>query len=209
MKNVIAVKALQRIEVRKVRGQEGTGSERYREVRVGRLAGLWVAVAMAVGGMPVASAQQPAPAFDLNHMRGTWYEIARYPDKSQKDCARNDFQLIAFGDGKNTVTFVDSCTGKHGDMDMKSSRATQVKSGEAKIKVRRWLIFSKSYVVLATGKDDAWMVLGNANHKELWVLSKTRELAADALAEAEAKADGAGFASSKLIMVPQDPPPTA
>jgi apolipoprotein D and lipocalin family protein len=166
---------------------------------------------MAVSGAMAASAQKPTPgkAFDLNHMRGTWYEIARYPGKAQRDCARNDFQLIAFGDGRNTVTFVDSCTGKHGDMDMKSSRATQVKSGEAKLKTRRWLIFSKSYLVLGAGQDDAWMVLANANHKELWVLSKTRELAPDALAEAEAKATAAGYSTAKLIMVPQDPPPTA
>ncbi len=63
---------------------------------------------------PFALAQAPAAVAHLDdeQMKGVWYEIARLPNKREKTCIGDAFQLDARGDKSNTLEWVDSCKTK-------------------------------------------------------------------------------------------------
>jgi apolipoprotein D and lipocalin family protein len=141
--------------------------------------------------------------FDLNRLRGTWYEIARLPNKPEKRCVSDAFELIAFGDAKNSVQLGDSCVMKHGDSDLRGTNAKQDKHGAGKLKIRHLIIFSRPYWVLDIAPDNSWALIGTPNHKNLWIYSKKATVDDGLLTELKAKASAQGFSMEKLITVPQ------
>jgi apolipoprotein D and lipocalin family protein len=74
-------------------------------------------------------------------------------------------------------------------------------AGDGRLRLSRWLIFHTKYWVIATGPTYEWALVGNPNHKSLWVLSKTATMQPDTLAQIEAKAAAAGFSTARLVKV--------
>ncbi len=153
-----------------------------------------------------ASAQSVTPVanLDLNRLRGTWYEIAKYPFKPTKSCLNNSFELIALGNGEHTVQFVDSCATKKIYSDPTQTNAIQAKNGSGELTSKHLFIFHRKRDVLAIAPDDSWFVIGSANHKELWIYSKTATLTSETLNSIEGQAAAQGFEASKLTMTRQN-----
>ena len=147
------------------------------------------------------------PKLDMTRFTGTWYEVARYANKREKDCIGNVFTLVALGDKSNQFQIVDSCKTKQEYQDVRNGKGTsQDKNGDGRLKVSFLWPFRSQYWVLALGNDYEWSLIGNPDHKELWVFSRTPALDPKVLAAIEAKATAEGFPSAKLVMTPQNLP---
>ena len=164
-----------------------------------------IAVALCVFGTQAAAGQRvtPVPKLDLNRFVGVWYVMARYPDKMEKQCTRNDTILFALGTKANTFQMGIFCHIKadissewdaHGKMD---------KMGDGDLKVTHIWPFRKTYTVMALGPQYEWALLGTSNHKMLWILSRAVVLTPDVLTQIEGIASSQGYDTSKLIQVPQ------
>ncbi len=144
------------------------------------------------------------PGLDMNRFVGTWYEIARLPNKGEKHCVSNAIVLYALGEKPNRFSVVNSCKTKDGAVDVRNGNGkAQDKSGDGKMKVTYTWPFSVKEWVLAVGTDNAWVLIGSPNHKLLWVLGKTAKMAPEVLGEIRAKAASEGFDVTKLTMTPQ------
>ena len=174
--------------------------------------GLLILLVLAGALTRKASAQSASAIsnLDLNRYMGTWYEIARLPDKAQKNCVSNGIILFALADKANRFQVVNSCQAKDGYTNVRNASGKPAnKSGDGKLKVSYTWPFSQKYWVLAVDPSYEWVLVGSPNHKLLWVLSRTATLSPDVLATIEAKAATQGFATSKLIISTQAVPPAA
>ncbi|QHN05573.1 lipocalin family protein [Granulicella sp. WH15] len=163
---------------------------------------LLLAGAQALRGQSVRA----VPKVDLPSFTGTWYEVARYADKREKECVGDVFMLIALADKPNRFQLVNSCKTKTGYTDTNNGNGrTQDKSGDGKLKVTYIWPFSKKFWVLAVGPGYEWSLVGNPNHKDLRVLARTTTMKPEVLAEIKAKAAAQGFPVGKLVMTPQTP----
>jgi len=145
---------------------------------------------------------------DENRLLNSWFEIARKPNKPQKQCAANNSNLIARGEGKGQLRWLWVCTDKKGNTDTHGMLAKPTgKPGSGRYKVQViWLILHRNYEVVAVAEDNSWMVLGTPNHKQLWIYAAKPELDAATLASARSRAEAAGFHTDKLIQQPQSNP---
>jgi apolipoprotein D and lipocalin family protein len=144
--------------------------------------------------------------FDAVRYTGTWYEIAHYPNKHEKNCTRDVVHVVAAGDKPHSVQFVNACMTKRGYADASNVNARpQNKSGDGQLKIPTFWPFTRKYWIFAIGPEYDWSLTGNPNHKELWIFSRKTTLDPETLKTIEAKADAMGFSSAKLAMIQQTP----
>ena len=170
--------------------------------RVGTALGLMVLLALgrASHGQTVTA----VPTLDLTKFTGNWYEIARLPTKRDKNCDHDSVVLIALGDKKDSLQLVIACQTKKGFTQVRNVNGKpEDKTSNGKLKVTTFWPFSEKYWVLAIDPNYDWALVGNPNHKELWVLGRTGAMDAGVLAGIEAKAAAEGFNTTKLISTPQ------
>jgi apolipoprotein D and lipocalin family protein len=184
-----------------------------------RFARAWI-VALALCLLPLwaladdkAGAPAPlaaVPAVDLNRYMGTWYEIARFPNRFQKKCVgyvRADYSVNADG----TVKVANQCRLASGETDLAIGAARQVgASTSPKLKVRfapAWL----SFIPLVWGDywiidlDDAYrlVAVSEPTREYLWILSRTPKLDPAAYEALLGRLHAKGFDLRKLVVTPQ------
>jgi len=86
----------------------------------------------------------------------------------------------------------------------------QVKlNGSGQLKVPIIWPFAVKRWILAVGPNYEWSLVGNPNHKSLWIFSRTPSLAPEVLASIKAQAAQEGYPVDRLLLTPQTtPPPT-
>jgi apolipoprotein D and lipocalin family protein len=164
-----------------------------------------ILLALLLSATRIASAQTatPVPKLDFDRYIGSWYEIARYPIKRQKQCISDEMVLYALADKQNSFQLVTSCRMKDGNSDSWNTSGKMDAGGSGKLKLLWFWPFYTNYWVLAVGPSYEWALVGTPNHKSLWVLSKTAALEPEVLSEIEAKAAAQGFNTANLIKISQ------
>ena len=165
--------------------------------------------AAAVVGLVGACAAQPTqpdlPTVEhviLERYAGLWYEIARLPNRFQKQCASNTTAEYALTD--KGVRVVNSCTRADGQTESIEGRARVVPgSGNAKLRVSFFGPFSAPYWILALDKDYEWALVGSPDRKCLWILACTPQLPQATYQHIVERAAELGFATEKLQLTPQ------
>lgn len=173
-----------------------------------RITAMGVLAILLLGFQGYAAAAQSVtavPRLDLNRYMGTWYEIARLPDKTEKKCVRNVRILYALGDKKGTFQMGTSCELKDRSPDEYDATGKSDKHGSGRLKLNHLVLFSTPYWVLATGPQYEWALVGSPKHKTLWILSRTATLDPDVLARIKGEAVAQGYDPSRLITVAQAP----
>jgi apolipoprotein D and lipocalin family protein len=148
-----------------------------------------------------AQAVTAVPKLDLTQYIGTWYEMARYPIKREKECTGDEMMLYALGDKPNSFQLVTSCSIKDDNSDSWNAKGKQNKAGDGQLNAGSIWPFTTKYWVLATGPAYEWALVGSPDRKSLWVLSRTGTIKPETLAEIEAKAASQGFDTSKLVKI--------
>lgn len=147
---------------------------------------------------------------DVPRYMGTWYEIAKYPNRFQKKCVRNtraDYSAQADG----TVRVLNRCTTKEGDVSEAIGEARQIGgSTSPKLEVRfapAWLSFIPmvwgNYWVIDLDPGYQVVAVSEPRREYLWVLSRTPAMPAKAYDELVARLDKKGFDTRKLERTPQ------
>ena len=172
--------------------------ELYRIAAAGALA------CLLLGGKAQGAAAQTVtavPKLDLNKFMGTWYELARLPNRTEKKCVANVKVLYALGDKKGTFQMGTSCDLKDGTPDEYDGTGKMDKAGDGRLKLSRLVLLSTPYWVLATGPAYEWALIGSPKHKTLWILSRTPTLDPAVMAQLKSTATAQGFDLTRLITV--------
>jgi apolipoprotein D and lipocalin family protein len=160
-----------------------------------------------LAAIPRASAQAatPVPTLDLTRLVGTYYEIARYPIRREKLCLSKQMVLYSLGDKNNSLQIVTVCQVRQDFTTYWNKQGKLDDSNNGKIKLNSMWPFYTKYWVLAIAPDYSWALVGNPNHKSLWILSRSPALAPDVLSGIQSQAAAQGFDTAKLVKIPQEP----
>ena len=170
---------------------------------------LLLAHAMPVSASP--SEVRAVPHVDLQKYVGVWYEVARYPNRFQKQCERHvraEYSILA--DGR--VRVVNRCRKADGSEDEAAGVARVVDTTtNARLKVRfapSWLsalpFVWGDYWIIGLADDYSYAVVGTPNRSYLWILSRTPSLDESRWREALDIIRQNGFDESRLGRTRQD-----
>jgi len=126
------------------------------------------------GSKPTAPPLAVVPGVDLARYAGTWYEIAKYPNRFQRGCVGATAEYTLSGDGTR-VEVVNRCR----DADSGKERSVRGKARvvdpatNAKLSVTFFWPFSGDYWILALGAGYEYAVVGTPDRKYLWFLART------------------------------------
>lgn len=155
---------------------------------------------------------EPVKYVDLNRYIGRWYEIARLPNKFQRNCESNTTaEYFIIGDGK--IRVINSCRRADGELIRAEGIAKVVKSDKsnAKLKVRfaptwiGWLPFVwGDYWVIDLDSNYTYAVVGEPSRKYLWILSRTPQIDNPIYESILERLRLFGYDTEKLVPTPQN-----
>jgi len=141
------------------------------------------------------------PAVDLERYYGTWYELARLPNRFQSMCA-SDTQAAYRPDGK-AVTVVNQCRTKSGALEKATGIAHVVEGSQgAKLRVSFFRPFYGDYWILALDPDYRWVLVGEPGRKYAWILAREPQLDKAALEDLLTRAAALGFDRRAFLSTP-------
>lgn len=146
------------------------------------------------------------PSVDLDRYAGTWHEIARYPNRFERMCARDvTANYTRRSDG--TIAVVNSCRKEDGTMTRAEGVARVV--APAKLEVRfapAWLSFLPfvwgDYWVIDLAPDYSYSVVGAPGRDYLWILARNPQLDDATMAAILARLPALGFDPARLVKNP-------
>lgn len=155
-------------------------------------------------------AQAPAtvrtvPAVDLDRYAGDWFEIARYPNRFQRECAADvRASYLRRADGR--IDVVNRCARADGSVieargiarvaDVRTNAALKVRFAPAALSFLPFVW--GDYWIIGLAGDYSWAVVGSPDRKYLWVLSRTASMSDQAYDAAIATARDNGFDTGRL-----------
>ena len=158
------------------------------------------------GGAPVA----PVSSVDLARYAGIWHEIAKIPNRFQKQCARDTLaQYTLRTDGR--IAVVNQCIKRNGQVDQARGIAKVVDAEtRAKLKVSLvsllgWRPFWGDYWILGLDPNYRWAVVGAPNHQYGWILARSKTLDPTTMDAITAILERNGYQRSRFQMDVQGP----
>jgi apolipoprotein D and lipocalin family protein len=139
------------------------------------------------------------PAVDLKRYVGVWYEIARLPNRFEKNCAANiTATYTQRSDGK--IEVINQCQKNNNVMNRSKGTAKVVaNSGNAKLKVTFFWPFAGDYWVLDLGQNYEYAVVGEPSRKYLWILSRTPQMDDGLYQQLLSRMTAQGFDTKSMI----------
>jgi apolipoprotein D and lipocalin family protein len=160
-------------------------------------------------------AQSPPPDVatpELTYPRyeGRYYEIARLPSFSERNCA-SDVVTTFIRRTDGDVSFVNQCvanaTQRIVDIGRIDREASDPKSGVFRFRPDQigftpW--YWGTYRLVELADDYSYMAFGSADKAKLWILARTRRMNDDTYARLIARAREQGYDVSRLVRSPQN-----
>jgi len=125
---------------------------------------------------------------DLEKYVGTWYEIAKIPNRFQSDCAKNTTATYSRNED-GTIKVVNRCVEEDGEIDEAQGVARIVdKINNTKLEVSfvsflGWRPFWGAYWVIGLEENYQWAIVGHPERKYGWILSRTKSISDETLTE--------------------------
>jgi len=144
---------------------------------------------------------------DINRYTGTWYEIARYPNRFQEGCVGTTARYTLRDDGK--IDVLNQCRENTLNGKLLSAKGTAKVVDEktnAKLKVTFFWPFYGHYWIIDLGDNYEFSVVGHPDRKYLWILSRTPEMEEALYNQILGRIKQQGYDVSKLIKTPQAKP---
>ncbi len=165
--------------------------------------GLTFALALRAKGS--AEEKQPletVSSVDLGRYVGRWYEIARLPNRHQKDCESDVTATYTLrDDGK--ITVLNQCRKASGEIKNRKGTAKVVdQATNAKLKVSFFWPFSGNYWILELGPNYEYAVVGEPKRENLWILSREPRMDEELYRGLLDRAAAQGFDISRVIRTP-------
>jgi len=141
----------------------------------------------------------------LEKYAGTWYEIARLPNRFEKglECVTATYTLK--DNGKIEVINKGYKVGESNEINkIKGVAWVPDKRFPGRLKVRFFWPFSGKYYILDLDENYRYALIGEPSRKFLWVLSKDKQLDSNIYNSLLEKADQLGFDTARVIVINQD-----
>lgn len=179
------------------------------------LLGVCLAGALATGAQAAdPAALQPIERLDLPRYLGTWYEVARFPNRFQKQCVadtRAEYQSTPGG----AVRVVNQCRLADGSLEKAVGQARQIGAADSpRLQVRfapAWLSFIPAvwgdYWVIDLDEGYQLAAVSEPRREYLWVLSRTPSVPAPAYEALLKRLAAQGLDVGRLERSPQSPAP--
>jgi apolipoprotein D and lipocalin family protein len=159
-----------------------------------------------------ASASEPLATVgqvDLARYAGQWHEVAKYPNRFQRQCVGDTTATYGLRDDGD-VSVVNRCRTRDG-FDEVSGVARRVDGRTDRLQVSflpaalRWLpIGWGDYWVIELAPDYRYAVVGEPSRQYLWVLSRSRQLAPEDRRAIEARLPAHGYDPARLVDAPPE-----
>ncbi len=153
----------------------------------------------------------PINGINLERYAGRWYEIAKYPNRFQKQCVANT--TANYTVKKNgRIEVLNECVRKDGT-SVKAIGEAKVgdKSNNAKLKVRfapgfiSFLPFVwANYWVIDIAPDYSYSVIGEPGRNYFWILSRSPEMNTATYQTILRRAETMGFDPNRVEKTPQN-----
>ena len=162
---------------------------------------------LAASTFKVSAQQKPLQTVshvDIERYMGKWYEIAKYPNRFQKNCVAATANYRLMEDGN--VEVINTCRKDSVDGELKdiTGKAWVVdKETNAKLKVQFFWPFSGAYWIIELDKDYQYVVVGHPKRKFLWILARTPKIDDSLYKTLMQKIKVQGYDLSKIEKTPQ------
>jgi apolipoprotein D and lipocalin family protein len=157
------------------------------------------------GGTSAGGTVTTVSSVNLDRYAGLWFEIAKIPNRFQKQCARHTVaEYTVRPDGRLRV--LNQCIKKNGNMDQASGiakvidRTTQAKLRVSFVSVLGWRPFWGDYWILGLDENYRWAVVGSPDRRYGWVLARTPRLEEGTMAKIAAILERNGYTWSRFKM---------
>jgi len=166
--------------------------------------------------LPARADEAPLPTIerlDVPRYLGTWYEIAKLPNRFQKQCvADTSAEYRSNEDG--TLSVINRCRLANGNLDEARGTARQIGPADSpKLKVRFapvWLSFLPAvwgdYWVIDIDPAYQWVAVGEPRREYLWILARTPQLDPAVYQQLSEKLARLGFPVDRLQLSPHGRP---
>lgn len=148
---------------------------------------------------------------DLKQYSGKWFEIARYPNKFQKQCVGNTTATYTVKNN-DKVEVLNQCVKKDGTVDDAKGEAKIVdKKSNAKLEVRfapKVLSFIPAvwgdYWIIDLDENYKYAAIGDPKREYFWILSREAEMNDATYQNILRRAEAKGFNPAKVVKTPQN-----
>ena len=130
---------------------------------------------------------------DLNKYAGTWYEIAKLPNKFEKNLSCISATYTLKENGKVNVLNQGFNTKKGTWKDISGTAWVPNSEFPGQLKVRFFWPFAGDYYIISLADDYSYALVGDPSRQYLWVLSRNQELDDTAYSNLMAIAKDKGF----------------
>ncbi len=167
---------------------------------------LMAAVLLAGNGQAAdgAPALQSIPLLDVPRYMGRWYEIAKFPNRFQRNCVADawaEYRLL----NDQRIRVANRCRQSDGKIDEAIGIARQAGDSPSQLKVRfapAWLSFMPfvwgDYWIVDLDADYQIAAVSEPRREYLWILARTPRIEPDAYAALLRRLESMGFDISKL-----------
>lgn len=141
---------------------------------------------------------------DLDRYLGLWYEIARFPNRFERDCAGVTAQYARRPDG--AISVVNTCHkgSPEGPVEVAEGVARVVSPGKLTVSFVPWLPFGKGdYWVLYVDPAYSVAVVGAPEGNTGWILARRPDLGSEKYDKAVSVLQTMGYDTSQLQLVAQ------
>lgn len=162
-------------------------------------------------GLASVAPLQTIPRLDVQRYLGTWYEIAKFPNRFQKQCVANTqarYSLLSDG----SLEVVNRCREANGKFSEAVGQARQVGGAESpQLKVRfapAWLSFLPmvwgDYWVIDLDSEYQLAAVSEPTREYLWILSRQPKVDAVAYKNLLERLQAKGFDLRKIETLPHE-----
>ena len=158
-----------------------------------------------VMGLNASTTRQPlstVSSVDLKRYVGTWYEIARYPNRFQRKCTGDVTAKYALrDDGK--VDVLNSCREGAKINQAKGTGKVADPQTNSKLRVTFFWPFYGDYWILDLAPDYSYAIIGEPRRQYLWILSRSPRMDAPVYDKLLEKIRSFGYDPAGLVKTPQ------
>ena len=159
---------------------------------------------MAVSTLGASSPVRSIPSVDLTRYAGRWYEIARYPNRFQRQCVGD--VTAEYTLERDRIRVVNRCRKADGTMDSAEGVAKQRPGSPDSLRKVRFAPAVLSFIpavwgdywIIGLPPDYSYAVVGEPARNDLWMLSRTPRLESSAYSDALEIAKANGFDPNRL-----------
>lgn len=144
-------------------------------------------------------------SFDLEKYLGTWYEIARFQNRFEKDLVGVTATYTLRDDGKVEVINQGFKNTLDGELKKAKGKARIPDPSKAKLEVSFfWIFYSDYYIMELDTIDYQYALIGSSSDNYLWILSRTPQMDETTYKMLVDNAKKRGYDTNKLFKVPQN-----